>query len=73
VYPYTIDLWATSYLVKAGHIIRVEVSSSNFNCFDRNPNTGEPFGTAVNPIPADQSIFHTTEYPSHIKLPLRPR
>jgi len=73
VYPYTIDLWATSYVVKAGHIIRVEVSSSNFNCFDRNPNTGEPFGTAVNPIPADQRIFHTVEYPSHIKLPLRPR
>ncbi len=73
VYEYTIDLWATSYVVKAGHRIRVEISSSNFNRYDRNPNTGEPFGTAVNPITANQQIFHTAEYPSRIALPIHPR
>src|SRR6266571_2897612 len=40
-YGYTIDLWATSNVFKAGHRIRVEVSSSNFPRFDRNTNTGK--------------------------------
>jgi putative CocE/NonD family hydrolase len=69
VYEYTIDLWSTSYVVKAGHRIRVEISSSNFNRYDRNPNTGEPLAIATNPIIASQQIFHTPDYPSHITLP----
>jgi putative CocE/NonD family hydrolase len=70
VYAYTIDLWATSYVVKAGHQIRVEISSSNWNRYDANPNTGEPFGMAVQPVTAGQQVFHTAEYPSHITLPI---
>ena len=73
VYEYTIDLWATSYVVKAGHRIRVEISSSNFDRYDRNPNTGDAFGTAVNPVTANQQVFHTAEYPSRITLPISPR
>jgi putative CocE/NonD family hydrolase len=69
VYAYSLDLWATSYVVKAGHRIRVEISSSNFNRFDLNPNTGEPIGTALDPIIARQQIFHTAAYPSRITLP----
>ena len=41
---YTIDLWATSNLFKAGHRIGLEVSSSNFPRFDRNLNTGHELG-----------------------------
>ena len=70
VYQYTIDLWATSYIVKAGHKLRVEISSSNFNRYDRNPNTGEPFGTTTKPINALQTIYHSAKYPSHITLPI---
>ena len=73
VYAHAIDLWATSFVVKAGHRIRVEVSSSNFNRYDRNPNTGEPLGTAIHPVSADQQVFHTAQYPSHITLPIIPR
>ena len=40
VYEYNIDMWSTANLFKAGHRIRLEVSSSNFPRFDRNPNTG---------------------------------
>jgi hypothetical protein len=40
--------------------------------FLQNPNTGEPFGTAVHPITADQQVFHTAEYPSHMTLPINP-
>ena len=44
VYPITIELTPTSNLFKAGHRIRVDISSSNFPRFDINPNTGEPMG-----------------------------
>ena len=39
---YEIDLWSTSNLFRAGHRIRIHVTSSNFPRWDRNPNTGEP-------------------------------
>ena len=42
VYRYEIDLWDTSNVFKAGHCIRLEVSSSNFPRFDRNPQHGTP-------------------------------
>jgi uncharacterized protein len=73
VYEYTIDLWATSNLFKAGHRIRVEVSSSNFPRFDRNPNTGRPFGQDAESRPAAQTIWHDADHPSHIVLPIVPR
>ena len=40
----TIQLFATANLFKAGHRIRLDISSSNFPKFDVNPNTGEPAG-----------------------------
>jgi putative CocE/NonD family hydrolase len=73
VYEYTIDLWATSNLFKASHRIRVEISSSNFPRFDRNPNTGHPFAQDAELRPAMQTILHDAEHPSHIVLPLVPR
>ncbi|HWH68000.1 MAG TPA: CocE/NonD family hydrolase, partial [Candidatus Sulfotelmatobacter sp.] len=45
VQRFEIDLWVTSNLFQRGHRIRLEVSSSNFPRFDRNPNSGKPFGT----------------------------
>ncbi|MCP4716848.1 MAG: CocE/NonD family hydrolase [Deltaproteobacteria bacterium] len=70
---YSIDLWATANVFKAGHRIRVEVSSSNFPRFNRNLNSGEYVPGAVSPVIARQSICHTSEYPSHIVLPIIPR
>lgn len=73
VEQYAIDLWVTSNLFKAGHRVRVEVSSSNFPRFDRNPNSGLPFGTDTELHTADQTVYHTAQYPSHILLPVIPR
>jgi hypothetical protein len=72
VYKYTIDLRATSFVIKKGHCIRVEISSSNFNLFDRNLNTGNKFGVDEEMITATQKIYHSKEFPSHITLPLTP-
>jgi len=73
IYQYDIDLWATSYVVQPGHQIRVEISSSNFPRFARNLNTGNPFGISDQSAVATQTIYHSTDYPSHITLPVIPR
>jgi len=72
-YKYTIDLWATSNLFKAGHRLRLYISSSNFPRFGRNLNTGEPTWGATRMLKAEQTVFHDTARPSHITLPIIPR
>ena len=73
VYEYQITLWETSNLFKAGHRIRLEVSSSNFPRFDRNLNTGADGANDTDMRIARQTIFHNGQYPSHLTLPLIPR
>jgi putative CocE/NonD family hydrolase len=73
IYRYEIDLWVTSNAFLPGHKIRIEISSSNFPRFDRNLNTGEPFGTGTKWIKATQTIYHDKEHPSHVLLPVIPR
>jgi putative CocE/NonD family hydrolase len=73
VYEYTLDLWATSQVFKAGHRLRLEVSSSNFPRYDRNPNTGHDFAADTELRTAQQTIFHDHRYPSHLILPVIPR
>ncbi|MEW6234069.1 MAG: CocE/NonD family hydrolase [Candidatus Omnitrophota bacterium] len=73
IYKYEIDMWATSNLFLEGHCIRLEISSSNFPRFDRNPNSGQPFGTDKEVFKATQTIYHDAEHPSHLILPVIPR
>ena len=70
VHEYAIDLWATSNLFRKGHRIRVEISSSNFPRFDRNANTGDEIGSDATFVPALQTVYHTSEYPSRVDLPI---
>ncbi len=70
IHEYSIDLWATSYVLRAGHRVRVEISSSNFNRFDRNPNTAGPFGTRAGVMRAAQTVYHDKAHASHITLPV---
>lgn len=74
-YLFEIDLWSTSNLFKKGHRIRLDITSSNFPRWDRNPNTGRNFGEdqAKDVVIARQTIFHDTEHPSSIILPIIPR
>ena len=72
VYPITITLTPTSNLFKAGHRIRVDISSSNFPRFDANPNTGEPMGRHTHTRPAQNTIHLNPTHPSHITLPIVP-
>jgi putative CocE/NonD family hydrolase len=67
---YVIDLSGTSNVVKGGHRIRLEISSSNFPRFSCNPNTGRPLGENVGARTALQTILHDGAHPSHILLPI---
>jgi uncharacterized protein len=70
---FVIDVGATSNVFAAGHRIRVEISSSNFPRFDRNPNTGGRFGEDGTTRVAEQTIFHDQQRASRIVLPVVPR
>ncbi|RNM11820.1 CocE/NonD family hydrolase [Nocardioides pocheonensis] len=67
-----VDLWSTSVLVKAGHRLRVHVTSSNFPRWDRNLNTGEPVTEGTQMRAAQQRILHDNEHPSRLVLPVIP-
>jgi hypothetical protein len=72
IYKYDIDLWVTSNVFLPNHRIRLEISSSNFPRFDRNPNTGHPFGKDAEIIIAQQTIYHNFKNPSYVLLPIIP-
>ena len=72
VYSLAVDLWATSNVFRAGHRIRLEVSSSNFPRFDRNLNTGESAATSAKWATATNTILHDAAHPSALVLPVVP-
>jgi hypothetical protein len=72
IYPLSISLWETSMVFKAGHRIRLEVSSSNFPRYARNQNTGLPLGTSAEMGKAQQTVYHDAEHPSCLVLPVIP-
>jgi hypothetical protein len=73
VYEYTLKLLPTGNLFKAGHRIRLDISSSDFPNFDRNHNTGLDYWDDATLAPAHQTIYHDRRYPSRIILPVIPR
>ncbi len=44
IYELDIDLGYIALVLAPGHRLRLAISSSNFDRFDINPNTGEPYG-----------------------------
>jgi len=73
IYEFEIDMWSTSNLFKAGHRIRLEVSSSNFPRFDRNPNTGHDLFADAETQPALQTVRHDRGFASSLTLPVIPQ
>ena len=72
VYEYEIDLGGTSIVFKAGHRMRLEVSSSYFPKWGRNLNTGENPSESAELKIAAQTIYHDRKRASHILLPVIP-
>jgi uncharacterized protein len=72
VYEYRIDVGSTCNVFKPGHRLRIEIASSNFPMYDRNPGHGGQIATATyaDLKLATQYIFHDARYPSYISLPV---
>lgn len=70
VYKITIDMGSTAITIPPGHRLRLEVSSSNFPKYDRNPNTGEDPLRARELKPVTQKVFFGGEYTSQVVLPV---
>jgi uncharacterized protein len=67
-YKVTFQPMTTSNYFAAGHRIRIEVSSSNFPRFDRNMNTGGKNYDEVKGVVAHNTVHHSKQYPSELKL-----
>ncbi|MGA2434379.1 MAG: CocE/NonD family hydrolase [Bryobacteraceae bacterium] len=72
IYPIAIDAGVTSNVFLKDHRIRLEISSSNFPRFDRNPNTGRPVADEHEFRRANETVYHGRRMPSRLLLPVVP-
>lgn len=70
VYSFEIDLGDICQVFKAGHRIRVDISSSNFPRYDRNLNTGGVLYKETDMIIAENTVHHNSTHLSYIVLPV---
>jgi predicted acyl esterase len=68
VYKATFQPLTTSNTFKAGHRLRIEVSSSNFPRFDRNLNTGGHNYDELKGVVARNAVHHSKQYPSSLTV-----
>jgi putative CocE/NonD family hydrolase len=65
-----VPMWPLARTFKAGHRVRVQISSAAHPLYARNTGSGEPLDRAVTLFPSVQEIFHDSERPSSIALPV---
>jgi uncharacterized protein len=65
-----VDMAQTAMRFRAGHNIRVQVSSGAHPRFNRNLGTGEPIAAATQMQEARQTIYHDEAHPSAVLLPV---
>ena len=72
VYEFTIDMVGTSVEFQPGHRIRIDLASSHFPQFDRNPNTGDNPAKAATHIKATNVVYHNHRHASALVVPIVP-
>lgn len=70
IYRIEIQPFAVSNLFKAGHRLRLDISSSNYPQFDINPNTGAPEGCTDEFRVAMNQVHCGGSHPSRLSLPV---
>ena len=65
-----VKLGPTACRFQKGHRIRLEITSSDFPNHDRNHNTGRNDLADTELVSAQQTLYHTSEYPSRLILPV---
>lgn len=69
-YLFRIEVGHIAHAFLPGHKIRLEISSSAYPLFSPNQNTGNPVATDTEWRSARQTVFHDTDRPSAILLPI---
>lgn len=71
-YKYEVELGNTAIIFKAGHRLRLDISSSKFPQLARNPNTGADVAQEGRLIRAVQTVLHDAGHPSRLELSVIP-
>jgi uncharacterized protein len=71
-YPYRLELGYTGMVLRTGHRLRLEISSSNFPKYQRNLNTVASNETTARTRIARNAILHDSEHPSVLTVPTVP-
>jgi putative CocE/NonD family hydrolase len=66
-----VDLIGVAHVFRAGHRVRLQITSGAHPRLVRNPGTGEPLATATELRPAAQEVFHDPAHLSTLTLPHR--
>ncbi|MFN2226344.1 MAG: CocE/NonD family hydrolase, partial [Anaerolineae bacterium] len=66
-----VDLWPTAYRFRAGHQMRLQVSSGAHPRWSRCLGYGEPLLTARRLVVAEQTVYHDAAHPSALTLPVQ--
>ncbi len=64
----TINMWNTGHVFKAGHRIRLDITSSFFPKYSRNLNNGEDLAYSSNIIKVENRIYHNEKEKSELIL-----
>lgn len=70
IFALTIPMWPTANTFKAGHRVRLQVSSGAHPLIARNTGGGDPLATATHLRVADQEVCHDDDHPSLVLLPV---
>ena len=73
VYEFDLELYPTANRFKAGHRIRLDISSSNYPRYDVNHNTGEELYGGREYAVATNTVYHEDDHPTHVELPIQTR
>lgn len=65
-----VALWPTAHTFRAGHRVRVQMSSAAHPLYARNPGSAESLGEAASLHAGEQEVFHDPDRPSCIELPM---
>jgi putative CocE/NonD family hydrolase len=72
IHAWEFNLEPVSFVLAPGERLRLEIASSAFPLYDRNPSTGAPpqYADNWNWARSTQQVLHSAEYPSAIYLPV---
>ena len=73
IYELEIEMYPVSNLFRAGHRIRLAVTSSSFPKWYPNGNTGREMDQDRPPVVAENTVYHDARRPSKVVLPVVPR